>query len=81
LGDGPTLTTWACGDARTAPPEWLRAPHAMHWVGGIWTPGSLPTAALRAFDVLHDFDGVVYLPEVTAEEIPGDRPLVPARKR
>jgi erythromycin esterase len=81
LGDGPTLTTWPCGDARTAPPEWLRAPHAMHWVGGIWTPGSLPSAALRAFDVLHDFDGVVYLPEVTAEEIPADWPLVPARKR
>jgi hypothetical protein len=30
---------------------------------------------------LQDFDGIVFLPRVTAEDIPTDRPLIPARKR
>jgi hypothetical protein len=53
----------------------------MHWIGGLYTPGSLSSAAFRNFDLLRDFDGVVYLPRVTAEDIPTERPLIPARKR
>jgi DNA-directed RNA polymerase specialized sigma24 family protein len=35
---------------------------------------------LGAFDLVHDFDGIVYLPRVTADEIPAGLPHVPVRK-
>lgn len=81
-----TLATWNCVKPATAInirdlPEWLRTAHPMRWVGGLYAPGSVVSAAFRNFDLLQDFDGVIYLPRVTAEEIPGDRPLIPARKR
>lgn len=80
------LATWNCVKSASTTDirdlsEWLRIAHPMHWVGGLYTPGSVVSAAFRHFDLLQDFDGAVYLPRVTAEEIPGDRPLVPARKR
>ena len=79
-----TLAIWTCELTNStnylAAPEWLRRAHQMHWVGGLYTPSTLSLAAFRNFDLLRDFDGVVYLPRVTAEDIPTDRPLVPARK-
>ena len=53
----------------------------MHWVGALFTPGSAPSESFRRFNLLKDFDGVVYFPRVTADEAPTDRPLIPARKR
>jgi hypothetical protein len=50
-------------------------------VGGLFTPGTPPREAFRPFDLLRDFDGVVYLRRVTADELPLDRPLIPARRR
>jgi erythromycin esterase-like protein len=79
------LASWNCSTRSTndtSPvPEWLTRAHPMHWIGGLYTPGSVSSAAFRNFDLLRDFDGVVFLPRVTAEEILTDRPLIPARKR
>ena len=80
-----SLAVWDCFAPATSNPqsipEWLRRAQPMHWIGGLYTPGSLSSAAFRNFDLLRDFDGVVYLPRVTAEDIPTERPLIPARKR
>ncbi|MEA2336033.1 MAG: hypothetical protein QOE82_40 [Thermoanaerobaculia bacterium] len=76
-----TITAWSCGIDPTTAPEWLRAPHPMHQVGALWAPDSVPSAAFRDSDLLHDFDGVLYFPRVTAEEVPRDRPRIAARVR
>jgi erythromycin esterase len=65
---GASTVTWPCGVDPASAPTWLREPHPMHWIGAIWMPGDLPAAATRPFDLLHDFDGVVYVPRVTAEK-------------
>jgi erythromycin esterase len=79
------LATWACSTQVNAvtpsAPAWLRSSHPMHFVGGLYQPGSVSSAAFRSYDLMQDFDGVVFLPRVTAEDIPTDRPLIPARKR
>ena len=87
LNPESTLATWSCVATRSSSidissiPEWLKKPHLMHWVGALYTPGSASSSAFRSFDLLNDFDGAVFLRRVTAEEIPSDRPLIPARKR
>ena len=53
----------------------------MHWVGALFTPGTLPPAATRAFDLVHDFDGIAYIDRVTADELPADRPHIAPRAR
>jgi erythromycin esterase len=73
------LVTWQCQVKSS--PDWFNIPHRMHWIGGLYKPGTNPTEAFRPFMLLSDFDGVAYLPAVTADELPNDRPLVPARKR
>ena len=78
---GASIVSWNCRIDSVAVPVWLRRPHPMHWVGGLFTPGSNPSEAFRPFDLLTDFDGVYYLPRVTADEMPTDRPLIPARSR
>ena len=75
---GPLLAAWACSERETAP-DWLRRPQRMHWVGGLYTPGTDPSEAFRPFRLVDDFDGVVFFPRVTADEAPRDRPLVPGR--
>ena len=77
----PTLTAWPCGVDASSAPQWLRAPHAMHWIGALWTPDSVSSAAFRPFDLLHDFDGVVYVPRVTAEDVPAAHPRIAPRAR
>lgn len=76
-----SIVTWPCAVDSSAAPGWLRTPHPMHWVGGLFAPGTAPSDAFRPYRLLHDFDGVVYVGKVTADEMPTDRPLVPARKR
>jgi erythromycin esterase len=78
-GQHRKLVTWGC--ERRDTPEWFNIPRKMHWVGGLYDPGANAREALRPLAVLDDFDGVVYLPKVTAEDVPRDRPPVPARKR
>jgi erythromycin esterase len=74
LSAGKTvIASWPCGVDPATAPAWLRVPRAMHWVGGLWAPDSVVRAGYRAFDVLHDFDALVYVPRVSAEEITGDR--------
>jgi len=79
------LATWDCfaeGNSNaTSLPEWLTAAQPMHWIGGLYQPDSLAAAAFRSFDLVRDFDGVAYLPRVTAEDIPANRPVIPARTR
>ncbi|HKR07662.1 MAG TPA: erythromycin esterase family protein [Gemmatimonadaceae bacterium] len=76
-----TIAAWPCSVDSTSVPNWLTGPHPMHWVGALFTPGSPPTDAFRPFDLVRAFDGVVYFARVTADEMPQDRPLIPARKR
>jgi erythromycin esterase len=76
-----TFTTWDCNSDLNAAPAWLRSPHPMHWIGGLWATDSVPSAAFRPFNLLKDFDGVIYVPRVTAEEAPADRPRVAPRSR
>ena len=75
------IVSWKCPQDSTAVPGWLGRLQTMHWVGGLFTPGSPPSEAFRPYDLLRDFDGVVYLRRVTADELPLDRPLIPARRR
>jgi erythromycin esterase len=80
LGADGKIAAWPCGEnAESA--EWFRKPRPMHWVGGIYRPDSLPSASFQNFDLLHDFDGLVYLPRVRAEDVPKSIPTVPPRKR
>jgi hypothetical protein len=53
----------------------------MHWVGGLYTPGTFPGDAFRPYYALHDFDGIAYVGNVSADEVPTDMPKIPARKR
>ena len=62
-------------------PRWLQTGQPMHWVGGLFTPGSLPSTAFRPFKLVEEFDGIFYLPRVTADQLFTDRPLIPARRR
>lgn len=79
-GDRARLTTWGCG-AQPQAPGWFAIPRKMHWVGGLYDPRTNPAEAFRAFMMVADFDGIVYLPRVTAEDIPTDRRFIPDRKR
>ena len=76
-----SVVAWPCAVDSSGVPGWLRVPHPMHWVGGLFAPGTSPTDAFRPYNILKDFDGIIYLGQVTAEEMPTDRPLIPARKR
>lgn len=86
LNSDGSLVTWACITPTSstnfgAAPDWLRRAQPMHWIGGLYSPDSLSSEALRNFNLLQDFDGIIFLPRVTAEDIPTNRPLIPARKR
>jgi erythromycin esterase len=76
-----SVVAWPCAVDSSGVPAWLRVSHPMHWVGGLFAPGTSPSDAFRPYDLLRDFDGIIYVPQVTAEEMPTDRPLIPARKR
>jgi hypothetical protein len=69
-GGAGTLTTWGCKEKRLQPPEWFNVPHKMRWVGSVYKPGTNAAEAFRLCDLLNDFDGILYLPSVTADDIP-----------
>jgi Erythromycin esterase homolog len=75
------VATWSCDPRPSDVPPWLQRAQPLHWVGGIFEPGSLPAEAFRPFDLVDDFDGIFYLPKVTADQIFTDRPVIPARRR
>ncbi len=75
------VATWACDPRPRDVPPWLQHAQPLHWVGGIFEPGSLPSEAFRPFRLVDDFDGIFYLPKVTADQVFTDRPLIPARRR
>ena len=80
LSEGPVLSIWPCGkEERESVPPWLLAPRPMRWIGGIWSSEYASSAQYRAFDLLDNFDGILFLPRVTAEEIPADLEAVPPR--
>src|SRR4051794_3283076 len=81
LGSSAMIASWPCGVDTKTVPEWLRVPHAVHWIGALWIPDSVPSAAFRNFDLLHDFDGIVYFPRVTAEDVPAVLPRIAPRAR
>lgn len=70
---GPAFATWDCAMSPEQAPSWLRVPQVMHWVGGVFDPSGPPSSAFQPFELLRDFDGMFYLPKVTAEEMPDDR--------
>jgi erythromycin esterase len=78
---GALIAAWPCRVDSTVIPGWLNRAHAMHWVGGLFAPGSAPSDAFRIFDLVRDFDGVYFISRVSADEVPTDRPSIPARKR
>jgi erythromycin esterase len=78
--NGDAFFAWGCRDSSAVAPAWLRRAQAMHWVGGLWTPGSLHSGARRPFNLLTDFDALVHFSRVRAEDIPTDRPRIPPRR-
>jgi len=76
-----SLSMWGCLDDAAPVPSWLRRPQQMHFVGGLWRPGSNPSEANRPTQLLRDYDGLLYFPRVTPDEMPTDRPVIPARTR
>jgi erythromycin esterase len=73
------MSMWGCIDDTAAVPPWLARPQQMRWVGALWLRGSDPAQASRPTRLLHEYDGLLYLPRVTAEDIVRDRPSVPPR--
>jgi erythromycin esterase len=78
---GGSFAVWNSDLVDSETPEWFHVPRQMHWVGGLYRPDAIPTEAFQPYMVLSDFDGVAYLPRVAAEDMPADRPRIPARRR
>jgi len=75
------LSAWGCIGDSVPVPSWLGRPQQMHWVGGVWLPGRDPAQANRPTQLLRDYDALVYIPRVTADEAPADRLVIPTRGR
>jgi len=76
-----SVATWTCEPRPDNVPAWLQSAQQLHWIGGLYAPGSLPTQAFSPFKLVEEFDGIFYLPKVTADQVFNDRPIVPARPR
>jgi len=79
-GAGDLIATWGCDVDPASAPHWLQLRRRCIGLAAC-TRQSVASSTYRTFSLLHDFDAIVYLPRVTAEEIPLDRPRVPPRKR
>ena len=81
------FAAWPCSaagkvDLDGSLPGWLRQPRSMHMIGGLYPLSAPPPSAnFRTYSLIGDFDGLVYIRRVKAEDITLDRPLVPGRKR
>jgi erythromycin esterase len=75
------LAMWGCVDDAAPMPSRLRRPQQMRRVGVDWSPGSDAAAANSRTLLVRDYDGLVYIPRVTADEAPADRPVIPTRGR
>ena len=49
-------------------------------VGALFRPGTDPGEAFRPVRLVEDFRGIAFVPVVTADEMPTDRPRIPARR-
>ncbi|HEY0672292.1 MAG TPA: erythromycin esterase family protein [Longimicrobiales bacterium] len=78
-GDALRLAAWPCDVQRATLPRWLQIPQRMHWVGALFTPGTPAWMAFQPFDLVGQFDGILYIPAVTAEDVYLDRPTIPRR--
>ncbi len=76
---GPFMTLWPDDKDRASAPEFLQGPLPMHWIGGLYQPGDPPSTQNRLFRTLSSFDGIVFLPSVSAIPLPQSRPLIPSR--
>jgi erythromycin esterase len=80
-GQSTFFASWGCPTGGAPTPAWLREPRPMRWIGGLYAPGSEAEAGYRPYRLTEAFDGIVYLPRVTAESPPADRPPVARRER
>jgi hypothetical protein len=80
IGRGGAVAAWGCDTSNASAPAWLQSPQKMHWVGALYAPGTLPSEAFRSYSFLKDFDSLAYIPEVTADDLPATRPVIPARR-
>ncbi|HEY0114439.1 MAG TPA: erythromycin esterase family protein, partial [Allosphingosinicella sp.] len=80
-GPGARLMAWGCGPKQGPMPQWLSEPRPLRWIGGLFAPDTPASATYRPYSLTEAFDGIVYFPAVTAEEIPPGRPIIPARSR
>jgi erythromycin esterase-like protein len=80
IGPAGAIATWGCDTTNASAPVWLNSPQKMHWVGALFAPGTLPNEAVRSYSLLKDFDALAFIPEVTADDLPATRPVVPARR-
>jgi len=78
---GAHLTVWGCGDTVNQAPAWLQADRPLRWIGGIYSPTTLPSGNYRPYRLTVAFDAIAFIPEVVAETIPPDLPRIPARQR
>jgi hypothetical protein len=69
MGLGEAISAWP-DDGRGAAPAWLAQPREMHWIGGLFSDAWLPHQSTRAYQLLSDFDGVVFFRKVSAETVP-----------
>ncbi|HWT13137.1 MAG TPA: erythromycin esterase family protein [Allosphingosinicella sp.] len=79
-GPGARLAAWPC-EAAAGPAPWLREPRPLRWIGGLYAPDTPPAGSYRPYRLTEAFDAIAYLPAVAAEDVPPDRPAVPARPR
>jgi len=65
VGRGARIASWRCGG--DAPPPWLGESRPLRWIGAVHAAGSAPSAGYRPYRLTEAFDGIAYLPEVSAE--------------
>lgn len=78
---GAHLSAWSCREDPNRVPEWLVAERPMRSVGGLWSTDAPVSMSYAPVRVTAAFDGIAYLPRVTAEDITVNRPIIPPRQR
>jgi erythromycin esterase len=81
VAPGSHMAAWPCGAPDPALAPWLNEARPLRWVGGLYAPSTAPSGSFQPYRLAAAFDAIAYLPSVSAEDIPRDRPLIPPRKR